>query len=455
MDYREYQEYREYFEKLIETKELKELKEVLEEINVVDLAEIIEDMEDKTMLMVFRLIPKLQGSEVFSYMETYNQLRIINSITDLELKGIIDELDFDDRIDIIDEMPANVVTKVLAQSTPEERKLINEFLRYPEDSAGSMMTIEYVRLKPEMTVQDAMEYIKKTGMDKETIYTCYVENEYKMLLGFVSLRTIVVSDADLFIRDIMEEDVMFVTTTDDRELVAEQFMKYGYIALPVVDLEHRLCGIITFDDIMDVVEEEATEDFHKMAAINPSDDEYLSQTPWQLAKNRIPWLLILMVSATLTSGIIDNFSYIISQYLILTMFIPMITDTGGNTGSQSSTIIIRAMATGEVTLSDVFRVMFKEMGVGLIVGLVLALVNFGRMMIFTDAGLVISGLVSFTVLITVVLSKLLGAALPMLAKRVHIDPAIMASALITTIIDSLVLVIYFLLAGWLLPLGGA
>lgn len=454
MDYKDYQEYREYFAELIDTKQLKVLKEALEDINVVDLAEIIEDMDDKQMLIVFRLIPKLKGSEVFSYMETFNQLRIINSITDTELKSIIDELDFDDRIDIIEEMPANVVTKVLAQSTPEERKMINEFLRYPEDSAGSIMTIEYVRLNPDMTVRQALDYIKRTGVDKETIYTCYVENEYKMLLGFVSLRTIVVSDEKLLIRDIMEEDVIFVTTTDDQEFVAEQFMKYGYIALPVVDTEHRLCGIITFDDVMDIVEEEATEDFHKMAAVNPSDDEYLDQTAWQLAKNRIPWLLILMVSATMTSGIIDNFSTIIGQYIVLTMFIPMITDTGGNSGSQSSTVVIRAMATGEITLHDAFKVIFKEMRVGLIAGLTLATVNFFRMILFTKAGTAVSLLVSFTVLVAVVFSKVLGAALPMLAKRLHIDPAIMASALITTIIDSLVLIIYFLLASWLLPIVG-
>ncbi|KXO16760.1 magnesium transporter [Peptoniphilus sp. GNH] len=450
MDHKEYQEYREYFNKLIKEKQLKELKDAIEDLNVVDLAEIIEDLDDKNMLIVFRLIPKLKGSEVFSYMETFNQLRIINSINDTEILNILKELDFDDRIDILEEMPANVVTKLLASSTPEERKVINEFLRYPEDSAGSIMTIEYVHLKPDMTVRQALDYIKKTGVDKETIYTCYVENEYKMLIGFVSLRTIVVSNEDLLIKDIMEEDVIFVNTTDDQEKVADMFVRYGYIALPVVDSEHRLCGIITFDDIMDVVEEETTEDFHKMAAVNPSDDEYLDQTPWQLAKNRIPWLLILMISATLTSGIIDNYSYIISQYIILTTFIPMITDTGGNSGSQASTVVIRAMATGEISLSDALKVIFKEMSVGLIAGAVLGCVNFVRMMIFTKAGVVVSALVSFTVIITVILSKLLGAALPMLAKRVHIDPAIMASAVITTIIDSVVLIIYFNLASFLL-----
>ncbi len=446
MNYNEYIEHRKYFEELIGNKRLKELKDSTEEFNVVDLAEIIEDLDDKNMLIVFRMLPKEKGAEVFSYMETYDQLRIVNSITDSELHDILDELYFDDMIDLLEEMPANVVTKVLSKSTDEERKVINEFLRYKENSAGSIMTIEYIRLKPDMTAKQALEYIKDHAVDSEIIYTCYVENEYKMLIGFVSLREIVVADESALIRDIMEEDVKFVTTTDDQEVVAELFMRYGYLALPVVDAEHRLCGIVTFDDIMEVVKSEATEDFHKMAAINPSDEEYLDQTAWQLAKNRIPWLLVLMLSATLTSGIINNYNGIIMQYIILSSFIPMLTDTGGNSGSQSSTIVIRALATGEVTLKDASAVIFKEFKVSLMCGIVLAATNFARLMILTDTGFVISLLVSFTLLLTVIMSKLLGAILPMAAKRVNIDPAIMASAVITTIIDSAVLVIYFHLA---------
>ena len=446
MDYNEYKEYRDYYQELIEKKHLKDLKDSVSELNVVDIAEIIEDLDDQEMLLVFRMLPKEKSAEVFSYMEVYNQLRIVNSITEPELQNLLEKMNFDDRIDLIEEMPANVVTKVLAQAPPNERKLINEFLRYPEDSAGSIMTIEYVSLKPDMTVKEAMLHIKNTGMHKETIYTCYVENEYKMLLGFVTLRSLVVSDPNQQIKDIMEEDVVSVTTTDDQEEVADKFVKYGYIALPVVDNEYRLCGIITFDDVLDVVTEEATEDFHRMAAVNPSEDEYLDQTAWQLAKNRIPWLLVLMVSATLTSGIISNYNYIISQYIILTTFIPMITDTGGNSGSQSSTIIIRALATDEIGLSNALPVIFKEMRVGIICGGVLSVVNFLRLIFLSKVEIHISFLVSLTLFTTVVLAKVMGALLPMGAKKIHLDPAIMASALITTIIDSVVLMIYFGLA---------
>ncbi|MFR7349588.1 magnesium transporter [Peptoniphilus sp.] len=446
MDYQEYVELREYFVKLIEEKNLKELKQVVSEMNVVDVAEVIEDLEDKQMLLVFRMLPKDMGSDVFSYMEMYNKKRIINSITDEELHSILDELYFDDMVDVIEEMPANVVTKVLKNAPADRRKLINDFLRYPEDSAGSIMTIEYVSLKPEMTVKEALDYIKKVGIDKETIYTCYVENEYKMLIGFVSLRTIVTSDESQLIKNIMEEDVIFVSTQDDQEEVADIFTRYGYLALPVVDNEHRLCGIITFDDILDIVEAEATEDFHKMAAVAPSDDEYLDQSAWQLAKNRIPWLLILMISATATTAIIGRFDALIAQYVVLSSFIPMITDTGGNAGSQASTVVIRAMATGEIGFGDGLKVIWKEIRVGMIAGSTLALANFFRIWLFTSNGPLLAGMVSVTILFTVLFSKLLGALLPILAKKVNLDPAIMASALITTIIDSLALMVYFLMA---------
>ncbi len=453
MEYQEYKKQREYFTELINSKNLKELKSTIIDLNVVDIAEIIEDMDDKEMLLVFRMLPKEMSAEVFSYMERFDQLRIVNSITDIELASIIDELDFDDMIDVLEEMPANVVTKVLGNTPANERKLINEFLRYPEDSAGSIMTIEYVGLKPEMTVRESLEHIKKIGMDKETIYTCYVENEYKMLIGFVSLRTLVVSDENKLIKDIMVEDVISVNTLEDQEEVADKFVRYGYIALPVVDGEHRLCGIITFDDIMDIVESEATEDFHKMAAIAPSEDEYLDQNPWQLTKNRLPWLMVLMISATLTGGIIDRYNYIIAQYLILSTFIPMMTDTGGNSGSQSSTTVIRALATGEIGLSDSLKVMRKELTVGIIAGGILSFVNFLRIVFITKVQIKIAILVSITMFITVVLSKFLGAVLPLFAKKVNIDPAIMASALITTIIDTVVLVIYFSLAVKFLPIA--
>ncbi|CDZ74354.1 magnesium transporter [Peptoniphilus sp. ING2-D1G] len=416
-----------------------------------DIAEIIEDMDDENMLLVFRMLPKELSARVFTEMEPFDQLRIVNSINEMELHNIYEKMDFDDKIDLLEEMPANVVTKVVAKVDPSERKLINEFLKYPEDSAGSIMTIEYVRLKPDVTVGEALQSIKESVMDKETIYTCYVENKYKKLLGFVTLKTLIISDKESHIEDVMNKKIVSVVTTEDREEVVDKFMRYGYIALPVVDHEYRLCGIITFDDVFNVAKEEATEDFHKMAAINPSEREYLDQSAWQLAKNRIPWLLVLMISATFTSGIIDNYNYIIAQYLILTTFIPMITDTGGNSGSQSSTIIIRALATGEIVLSDSIKVILKELEVGLICGSILAVTNFARLEIFTDTPMNISALVSMTVFFTVILAKIMGALLPLGAKKLNMDPAIMASAVITTIVDSVVLVIFFGLAKIILP----
>ncbi len=451
MKIQDYAEYRKNFANLIEEKQLKELKEEISQLNFVDIAEIIEDMDDGNMLLVFRMLPKELSARVFTEMEPFDQIRIVNAINETELHNIYEKMDFDDKIDLLEEMPANVVTKVVAKVNPSERKLINEFLKYPEDSAGSIMTIEYVRLKPDMTVGEALQSIKDSLMDKETIYTCYVENKYKKLLGFVTLKMLIVSDGDSLVEDIMKKRVVSVVTTDDREEVVDKFIRYGYIALPVVDHEYRLCGIITFDDAFDVAREEATEDFHKMAAINPSEREYLDQTPWQLAKNRIPWLLVLMISATFTAGIIDNYNYIIAQYLVLTAFIPMITDTGGNSGSQSSTIIIRALATGEIILSDSLKVILKELEVGIMCGVILAAVNFARLEIFTATPVNISFLVSLTVFFTVILAKVMGALLPLGAKKLKMDPAIMASAVITTIVDSVVLIIFFGLANLILP----
>ena len=444
------------FKKIIELIRLNrfiEARNLLLEENPVDIALLMEELDKSTMLILFRILPKDLAYDVFSYMTTESVHYIIEAITDDELGNIIDKLFLDDTINMLEELPANVVKRVLKNTKESKRKLINTFLNYPENSAGSIMTIEYVVLKPEMNVREALDQIKKIGMDKETIYTCYVENDYKTLIGFVSLRTLVVSDADKLIKDIMIDDVVSVNTLDDQEEVADKFVRYGYIAIPVVDGEHRLCGIITFDDIMSVVESEATEDFHKMAAIAPSEDEYLDQTPWQLAKNRLPWLLVLMISATLTGGIIDRYNYIIAQYLILSTFIPMMTDTGGNSGSQSSTTVIRALATGEIGLSDSLKVIAKELSVGVIAGAILSFVNFLRIVFVTRVQIKIALLVSFTMFLTVVLSKFLGATLPLLAKKVNIDPAIMASALITTIIDTVVLVIYFSLAVKFLPIA--
>lgn len=435
-----------YFRHLIKTKDFAGLQHEVSVMNEADLAELLEDFDERDTLLIFRMLPKDLSIAVFTYMTPAQQRKLVTSVTDEELESILNDLYFDDRIDILEEMPAGVVTKIIANAPAEERKLINEFLQYPEDSAGSIMTIEYMSFRPDMTVREALDSIKEEGMTKETIYTCYVQDKYKKLLGFVSLRDLVTTDEDAIIDDIMEDDVIFVETLDDQEDVADKFMKYGYLAMPVVDKEHRLTGIITVDDIMEVVELETTEDFHRMAAIEPSEGEYMEESPWSLAKNRIPWLLILMLSATLTGGIINRYNWIISDFLILTTFIPMITDTGGNTGSQSSTVVIRGLATGEIELDDLLPVMWKETQVGLIAGAVLSFVNFLRLYFLVKTGMPIAILVSLTILVTVVLSKMMGAFLPIIVKRLGADPALMASSLITTVIDSLVLVIYFNLA---------
>lgn len=444
------EEMEKYLRKLIDSKDLLTLQEEVSKLNEADLAEILEEFDDRETLLVFRMLPKDLSIDVFSHMTSSQQKKLVASMTDKELDAIIKELYFDDRIDFLEEMPASLVTRIIGNAPAEERKLINQFLQYPEYSAGSIMTIEYVALSPDMTVKKALEYIKEVGMSKETIYTCYVKDKYQKLLGFVSLRELVISDENLIVEDIMLEDVVFAETLDDQEEVADKFVKYGYLALPVVDKEHRLCGIITFDDVMDVIEEEATEDFHRMAAIEPSVSSYIDESTWNLAKHRIPWLLILMISATFTGGIINKYNWIITDFLILTNFIPMITDTGGNTGSQSSTMVIRGLATGDIELDDMFPVIFKEVKIGFIVGSTLAFVNFLRLIFLTQAPLPIAFVVTLTVIVTVILSNLMGAFLPIIVKKLGADPALMAGSVITTIVDSLVLIIYFGLAGLLL-----
>ncbi len=435
-----------YFKHLIGSKDLQTLKQEVEDMNSADLAEILESFDERDTLLIFRMMPKDLSIDVFAYMTPYQRRLLINSMTDDELQSILNDLYFDDMIDLLEEMPASFVNKVLAQTPIEERKVINEFLMYPDDSAGSIMTTEYVDLKPNWTVQEALDYIKNIGMTKETVYTCYVKNKYQKLLGFVSLRQLVTENPKAKIEDIMLTDVIYVDTLDDQEDVADKFNKYGYLALPVVDQEHRLTGIITVDDIMDVMELETTEDFHRMAAIEPSDKDYMEETVFSLAKNRLPWLLILMISATLTSGIINKYNWIIQDFIILTSFIPMLSDTGGNTGAQSSTVVIRALAIGEIKLSDIWTVVFKEARVGVIAGSVLAVVNFIRLYFLVREPLLISALVSLTIFCTVELSKIMGAFLPIVVKKLGFDPALMASSFISTVIDSLTLVIYFGLA---------
>lgn len=438
---------------LIEAKQFTKIKQELSEKNEVDIAELLRDLDSPTTLLLFRMLPKDLAVEVFAYFSNEQQRGIIDAVTDKELGHIIQDLFFDDMIDIIEEMPANIVNKILKHSNPEERKLINQFLKYPVDSAGSIMTIEYVELRQSMTVKQAMEHIKEIGLNKETIYTCYVTNRNRILEGIVSLRTLVVSDEDKLISELMEDEIIFVNTHDDQETVANVFIKYGFIALPVVDNENRLIGIITVDDIMDVMEQEATEDFQKMAAMEPSDEEYLQSSVFSLAKKRITWLLILMVGAALTGGIITRFEDVLSSVVILTAFIPMLMDTGGNSGNQSSTLIIRGLAVGEVTTSDKWKVLWKEFRISLIVAISLGLVNFTKNMLLDRVGLMVSLTVSITLGITVIIAKMVGGTLPIMAKKLKLDPAIMAGPLITTIVDSLALIVYFSIASALLNIG--
>ncbi|MDR7857591.1 magnesium transporter [Tissierella sp.] len=435
---------------LIKEKKYVQIKKELSEMNEVDIAELLDSLDSHMTLLIFRMLPKDLAVEVFAHFSIEQQIGIVNSITDKELEYIIDELFFDDMIDLLEEMPANIVSKVLAYSKDDERRLINQFLKYPPDSAGSLTTIEYVELRKNMTVKEALSHIKKTGLNKETVYTCYVTDRKRTLEGFISLRTLVVSELDEIIGDIMEDEVINVNTHDDQETVADTFKKYGFVALPVVDKEQRLIGIITVDDIMDVMEQEATEDFQIMAAMSPSDEAYLDTKVLTLAKHRLPWLLILMISATFTGRIMGKFEDVLTSVVILSTFIPMLMDTGGNSGNQSSTLIIRGLATGDITTRDGLKVLWKELRISLIVGLVLSATNFVRLMTIEKVGFPISATVSLTIVITVVSAKLVGGILPILAKKLRLDPAIMAGPLITTIVDALSLIVYFTIATALL-----
>ncbi len=435
---------------LIEQGKYFEARNEISSLNVVDAANLFEEIEQKHILLVFRILPKDFSSEVFSHMSLELQKHVIDSMTDEEAIRIFDDLFLDDAVDILEEMPANVVKKILKNSNDNMRTLINQFLNYPEDSAGSLMTIEYVDLKKEMTVKQAIQYIKEIGIDKRTINTCYVMDGSRILEGVISLRKLILSDESAIIKDIMETEVMSINTHDDQEEVAALFRKYDYYVMPVVDKENRLVGIITVDDVLDVIDREATEDLQKMAAMQPSETEYLKTSNWRLAINRIPWLLILMISATLTGGIIQRYESALQSVIILAAFIPMLMDTGGNAGSQSSTLIIRGLALGEIKTSDTFRVLGKEFCVSNIAGIALAAVNFLRIYFFERAGLLMSLTVSVTLYLTVVLAKVVGGVLPIIAKKLKFDPAIMAGPLITTIVDAIALIIYFNIASWLL-----
>ena len=437
---------------LIENKKYLQLKKDLSDMLEVDIAAILDPLDPQTSLLVFRMLPKDMAVEVFANFSSEQQSGIINSITDIELEEIIDELFFDDMIDLLEEIPANLVNKILKNSTKEERALINEFLKYPQDSAGSIMTIDYVELKGQMTVKEAIDHIREIGLTKETIYTNYVTDANRKLIGIVSLRKLVVSEEDSLVSDLMLEDFVYANTHDDQETVAGQFTRYGFLALPVVDKENRLTGIITVDDIMDVVEQEATEDFQLMAAMSPSEKAYLDTNVLTLARQRIPWLLVLMVTATFTGRIMVRYEVVLETVIVLGMFIPMLMDTGGNSGNQSSTLIIRGLATGEIETRDWHKVLFKEFRVSIIVAIALALINFIRLITLEQISPSISLVVSLTIVATIVISKIVGGILPIIAKKIKLDPAIMAGPLITTVVDTLALLIYFVIATNLLGL---
>lgn len=436
---------------LLETKQFKAIQEDLNTLHVVDIAEIIDELETPNQTIVFRLLPKELAAEVFSYLSIEKQLEIVNSIRFEELQPILDDLYLDDKVDLLEELPANAVKRILNNTSPEERKLINQFLNYKDKTAGSIMTSEYVALTIDMTVGDALNYIRKNGVDKETIYNCYVLSTHRRLLGVLSLRELVVADRSDFIKDIMSEDVIFVHTDTDQEEVSDEFSKYDFIALPVVDTEGRMTGIVTIDDIMEVIEEETTEDFHKMAAMAPSEGLYLEESPLKLAKDRLLWLVILMISGTFTGNIIGNYSWILAQYLVLNSFLPMITGASGNAGIQSTTLAVRNLALEEIEFKDFWKVTMKEIQVGVIVGLIMAAASFIKVMVIDRVTVSIGLVVAATMFIAILVAKVFGGMIPLIAERFKIDPAIMSSSIITTIVDAVAIIIYFGVAARLLP----
>ena len=431
---------------LINQKKMVEARDELLKLNVVDIALFFVELDRDNLVSCFRILPKDIAAEVFSYIDSDVQRLIVDAILDNEIRTIINNSFLDDTVDFLEEMPANVVRRVLSNTDENTRKLINEFLSYPEDSAGSIMTIEYVSLKEGMTVQQALKYIKENGTDKETINNCYVLDEFRTLKGVVTIRKLILSDEDDFIKNIMSDKFISVNTFDDQEEIAFRFKKYDLLSMPVVDKEQKLVGIVTIDDIIDVIDIEVTEDIQKMAAMAPSEVPYLKTKTIKLVRNRIWWLLFLMISATFSGMIINKYDEILSSYIILAAFIPVIMDTGGNSGSQSSTLIIRSMALGEIKTSDFFRVVWKEARVSLLAGGILSVVNFLRVYFIEKTSLAIAAVVSLTLMVTVMLSKIIGGALPIIVKIFKVDPAIMAGPLITTIVDVMALSIYFGLA---------
>ena len=443
---------------LVEGKKYATLRDILITMNPADVAAVFEDMDESTLPLLFRLLPKELAAETFVEMEPESQELLIHGFSDAELKEVVDELYVDDAVDLVEEMPTNVVKRILRSADPEMRRMINEILRYPEDSAGSIMTTEFATLRPKMTVEEAIKRIRRTGVDKETINTCYVTDRGE-LIGALSLRTLILSDPDDVVEDIMEPHVISVGTTEDQETGAQMFSKYNFSAMPVVDTENRLVGIVTVDDAIDVMQEEVTEDIEKMAAITPSEKTYLRSNALDLFKHRIPWLMLLMVSATFTGMILNSFENALAAQVVLTIFIPMLMDTGGNSGSQASVTVIRALSLDELEFSDLVQVIWKEIQTAVLCGAALALVCFGKIMLVdrlllgnTEVTVLVAAVVCITMAMTVLVAKIVGCTLPMFAKKLGFDPAVMASPFITTIVDALSLLVYFGIATALLKL---
>ena len=435
--------------KLIQEGNQVQARSELLKYNVVDIADFFDTIEGNDLILLFRILPKDLAAEVFSYMNTEGQQHIVEIMSDKEIENMLPNIYMDDIVDFIEEMPAIVVKKVLNNASPDRRTLINRLLSYPEFSAGSIMTTEFVDLKKELTVKQAIDRIRQIGFDRETINTMYVINDNRVLEGIIEIRKLLLADENAIVGSLMDVNYVYIKTTDDQEDVAALFKKYGYLSMPVVDNEHRLVGIITVDDILDVIEEENEEDFAKMNALAPSDEEYLSSSVVDLAKKRIYWLLFLMISATFTGIIIRRYEEVLNSVVILASFIPMLMDTGGNAGSQASTLIIRGLALGELQLRDFAKIIWKEFRISLLVGIILASINFLRLYYFEKISINVSLTVCLSMLLIVILAKVMGGILPILAKRLKMDPAIMAGPLITTVVDTFALIIYFKIASQL------
>ena len=447
LDYNDYADFGvEQIRELLGKGHYTRLRQVITELNDADIADYLEEMEEEEVIKIFRILPKDKAADVFSYLEIDQQQSVITSLSDKDSGRIIDNMMSDDAKELMEEMPANVVKRLIANTSADTRKAINHLMRYPEDSAGSVMTVEYMDLKEHQTVAEAIQRIRKVGVDSETINICYVLDNTRTLVGTVALRYLLLSEPDAIIGDIMHRNVIAIHTQMDQEEVARQFKKYEFTAMPVVDNEDRLVGIITVDDVVDILEEETTEDIEKMAAVMPSDKPYLKMTVFDAFKKRIPWLLLLMISATFTGSIITSFENELSRYVVLTAFIPMLMDTGGNAGGQASAIIIRGISLDEIEFRDWSRVIWKEIRTALLCGLTLSVCNFGRLMLFDQVSVRVALVVCITLLMAVIVAKMVGSTLPMIAKKIGLDPAVMASPFITTIVDAISLLIYFRVA---------